>query len=51
MVKLDSWRVRLIDKTVIEGKNTSAAFSQLKNALLDRGEIDISAGYVWPKLG
>ena len=51
MVKLDSWRLRLIDKTVIEGKNTNAAFAQLKNSLLDKGEIDISAGFVWPKLG
>jgi hypothetical protein len=51
VTRLDTWRLRLIDKTVIEGKNTGAAFSQLKNALLDRGEIDISAGHVWPKLG
>jgi hypothetical protein len=49
-VKLESWRLRLIDKTVIEGKNTSAAFSQLKNALLDRKEIDISHGFVWVPL-
>jgi hypothetical protein len=49
-VKLESWRVRLIDKTVIEGKNLTAAFSQLKNALLDRREIDISHGYVWVPL-
>jgi AAA domain/Bifunctional DNA primase/polymerase, N-terminal len=51
VARLDTWRLRLIDKTVLEGKNTGAAFSQLKNALLDKGEIDISAGYVWPKLG
>jgi AAA domain len=51
VARLETWRLRLIDKTVIEGKNTGAAFSQLKNALLDRGEIDISAGHVWPKLG
>ena len=44
VARLDTWRLRLIDKTVIEGKNTGAAFSQLKNALLDRGEIDISGG-------
>jgi hypothetical protein len=51
VARLETWRLRLIDKTVIEGKNTGAAFSQIKNALLDGGEIDISAGYVWPKLG
>jgi hypothetical protein len=50
-VKLDTWRLRLIDKTVIEGKHTSRLFIQLKDVLLDKGEIDISAGYVWPKLG
>jgi hypothetical protein len=49
-VKLDSWQARLIDKTVIEGKNTRAAFAQLKNALLDRREIDISHGHVWVPL-
>jgi AAA domain/Bifunctional DNA primase/polymerase, N-terminal len=48
--KLATWRLRLIDKTVIEGKNTSAAFSQIKNALLDRKEIDISHGFVWVPL-
>lgn len=46
-VLLDSWRLRLINKTVLEGKNTSAAFSQIKNALLDKKQIDIGDGYVW----
>jgi hypothetical protein len=49
-VKLDSWRARLVDKTVLEGKNVSAAFAQVKNALLDRREIDISHGHVWVPL-
>jgi hypothetical protein len=48
-IKLDTWRLRLVDKTVIEGKNTAQLFSQLKTALLNKGEIDISAGFVWPK--
>ena len=46
-VKLDSWRLRLIDRTIIEGKNPAAAFSQLKNALLDKRLIDIGAAHVW----
>jgi hypothetical protein len=46
-VKLDSWRLRLIDKTVISNKNASAAFSRLKDSLLRDKEIDISHGFVW----
>ena len=49
-VKLESWRIRLIDKTVIEGKNQGATFSQIKNALLDLKAIDIGHGYVWVPL-
>jgi hypothetical protein len=46
-VKLDSWRLRLIDKTIITNKNASAAFSRLKDGLLRDKEIDISHGFVW----
>jgi hypothetical protein len=49
-VKLESWRIRHIDKTIIEGRNTRAAFSQLKNDLMDRKEIEVSQGYVWMPL-
>jgi hypothetical protein len=47
---LDSWRLRLVDRTIIEGKNPAAAFSQLKNALLDKRLIDIGAAHVWMPL-
>jgi hypothetical protein len=40
--KLETWRLRLIHKMVFDNKNTSAAFAQLKNTLLDRKAIDVS---------
>jgi hypothetical protein len=49
-VKLETWRLRLVDKTIVEGKNPRAAFGQLKNALLDRHLIDIGEGFVWVPL-
>jgi hypothetical protein len=46
-VKLDLWRLRLIDRTVIEGKNVRALFSRLKTTLLEQGQIQIGCGLVW----
>jgi hypothetical protein len=46
-VKLESWRLRLVDKTIITSKNASAAFSRLKDGLLRDKEIDIFHGFVW----
>jgi hypothetical protein len=49
-VTLESWQKRLVYKTVIGGKSTKAAFSRLKNGLMDRGEIDVGHGLVWMPL-
>jgi hypothetical protein len=49
-VKLDSWKLRLIDKTVLEGKHAASVFSRLKRELLDAGEIDVGQGFVWVPL-
>jgi hypothetical protein len=49
-VKLKDWKAYLIDKTMLEGKNVGAAFSRIKEGLLDREEINVSHDYVWMPL-
>jgi hypothetical protein len=49
-IKMDTWRIRLVDKTVIEGKYPARMFGKIKAALLQRREIEVGHEFVWVPL-
>ena len=49
-VKMETWRMRLVDKTVIEGKHPARVFGRIKAGLLRRREIEVAHEFVWVPL-
>jgi len=49
-IMVDDWRLRLLDKTIIEGKYAGNTFYRIKSALLRCHEIGVGHGFVWVPL-
>ena len=49
-VLLEAWRLKLVEKNLVGGKNPGAAFGRIQKTLAEHSEIAIGNGFVWVPL-